>query len=141
MDGLTRLKSIPIKVLGEIATDNTAIAKSLLHEIDGMLDALLTSGQTGLLDLRAIPALGEEGYQLLENTLGFGEVSAQLNSFGRSEIREAAISGVWWITHYNQDDEIYTELIEVNFVPDILKSPKDDIVLGKTKLGRLLKSE
>ena len=103
-----------------------------------MLKTLLDTGQNGSLDLRALPALGEDGYQFLKEKLGQGEVSASIQSFGRSEIQETAYPGIWWVSHYNQDDDILTQLIEVNFLPELLKSPRDDVVFGQTRLDNLL---
>ena len=130
--------NIPISVVTHSQAEGLAIAKTLLHEVHAMLKTLLDTGQNGILDLRALPSLGEEGYQFLKGKLGLGEVSGCIQSFGRSDIQETAFSGVWWVTHYNQDDELLTELIEVNFLPEILKSPRDDVLLGQVNLGNLL---
>lgn len=138
MAELNKLADIPIKVLVTHQQDSKTIATNLLHEMASMLNTLLTTGQSGTLDLRALPALGEEGYQFLQDKLGLGEVRAEINNFGRSEIRESAFPGIWWITHYNQNDEVYTELIEVCFVPELLKSPRDDVALGEFRLSELL---
>lgn len=138
MAHLTTFANIPIKVVCGAQPDGLAITKTLLHEIHGLLKTLLETGQKGTLDLRALPALGEDGYQFLKEQLGLGEISARLQSFGRSEIQETAYSGIWWVTHYNQDDAILTEIIEVDFLPEILKSPKEDAVLSQTRLEKLL---
>jgi hydrogenase-1 operon protein HyaF len=130
--------NIPISVVTLPQADGLAIAKTLLHEVQAMLKTLLDTGQNGILDLRALPSLGEEGYPFLKGKLGLGAVSGCIQSFGRSDIQETAFSGVWWVTHYNQDDELLTELIEVNFFPEILKSPRDDVLLGHINLGNLL---
>ena len=111
---------------------------TLLHEIEAMLNTLLDTGQNGTLDLRALPALGKDGYQFLREKLGQGEVSARIQSFGCSEIQETAYPGIWWVAHYDQDDNILTELIDVNFFPEVLKSPRDDVLLGQTSLSKLL---
>jgi hydrogenase-1 operon protein HyaF len=115
------------------------MAKVLLNELHAMLEALLENGQGNIVDLRAMPPLGVEGYQLLREKLGIGEVSAKIDSFGRSEIQETVYPGIWWITHFNQDDEVLTEFIEVCFFPEMLKSQRDDVVMGMEKLGQILK--
>ena len=138
MAHLNTLASIPVTVVFAPQQGSLDMAMTLLHEIQAMLKTLLDTGQNGTLDLRALPALGEEGYQFLKEKLGQGEVSARIQSFGRSEIQETAYPGIWWVAHYNQDDDILTELIEVNFLPELLKSPRDDVVFGQTSLGKLL---
>ncbi|UOA08198.1 hydrogenase expression/formation protein [Methylobacter sp. S3L5C] len=130
--------NIPINVVITSQSSGLTIAMTLLHEIQAMLKTLLDTGQNGILDLRALPALGEDGYQFLKEKLGQGEVSARIQSFGHSEIQETAYSGIWWIVHYNQDDGILTELVEVNFLPELLKSPRDDVVFGQTNLAKIL---
>ena len=130
--------NIPINVVTPPQSGGLTIAKTLLHELQAMLKTLLDTGQNGTLDLRALPALGEDGYQFLKEKLGLGEVSAHIQSFGRSEIQETAYPGIWWVSHYNQDDDILTELIEVNFLPELLKSPRDDVALGQVMLCKFL---
>jgi hydrogenase-1 operon protein HyaF len=140
MERLNPFANIPIKVIETRSVDHLKLAKTLLTEILSMLSHLLDTGEAGVLDLRALPTLGQEGYQFLKDQLGIGEVKAQIQSFGRSEIQETAIAGIWWVSHYNQDDDIYTELIEVNFFPEILKTHRDDIVLSQTTLANLIKA-
>jgi len=130
--------NIPINVVTSNPSGGLTIAKTLLHEVQAMLKTLHDTGQNGTLDLRALPALGEDGYQFLKEKLGIGEVSARIQSFGRSEIQETAYPGIWWVSHYNQDDDILTELIEVNFLPQLLISPRDDVAFGQVRLGKLL---
>ena len=138
MAHVNTLANIPIHVLTSTQSGGLTIAKTLLHEVQAMLKTLLDTGQNGTLDLRALPALGEDGYQFLKEKLGLGEVSARIQTFGRSEIQETAFPGIWWVAHYNQDDDILTELIEVNYFPEVLKSPRDDVLFGQVRLDKLL---
>jgi len=138
MAHINTFADIPIHVDTPPPSGGLALAMTLLHELHTMLQTLFDTGQNGILDLRALPPLGEEGYQFLKEKLGRGEVSARIESFGRSEIQETAYSGIWWVTHYNQDDDVLTELIEVNFLPELLKSPRDDVKVGQVRLGKLL---
>ena len=138
MAHVNTLANIPIHVLTSTQSGDLTIAKTLLHEVQAMLKTLLDTGQNGTLDLRALPALGEDGYQFLKEKLGLGEVSARIQTFGRSEIQETAFPGIWWVAHNNQDDDILTELIEVNYFPEVLKSPRDDVLFGQVRLDKLL---
>lgn len=95
----------------------------------------MASGQRGAIDLRQVPLMGAEAYQLFKDSLSTGEVSATITSAGRTEVHETAYPGVWWVTHRNQKNEIVTELIEVTDVPDILKSQPEDIRHGQRKLA------
>jgi hydrogenase-1 operon protein HyaF len=138
MAPMNTFANIPIAVIEPTHSKGLNLAMTLMHEIHAMLNTLLDSGQNGTLDLRALPSLGKEGYHFLKEKLGIGEVSAHIQSFGRSDVQETAFPGIWWVSHYNQDDDILTELIEVNYYPELLKSPRDDVVLGQANLAKLL---
>ena len=138
MEHVNTFANIPINVISSPQTDGLILAKTLLYEVQAMLKTLLDTGQNGTLDLRALPTLGAEGYQFLKEKLSLGEVSARIQSFGCSEIQETAYSGIWWVSHYNQDDDLLTELIEVTYLPEILKSPRDDMALSLVNLSKLL---
>ena len=131
--------NIPIAIVNTPKLDGLALAKTLLNELHAMLETLIDKGHGGVIDLRALPPLGVEGYQFLREKLSAGEVSAHIHSFGRSDIQETVYPGIWWITHLNQDDETLTEHIEVCFFPELLKSQRDDVIAGQNKLSELLK--
>jgi hydrogenase-1 operon protein HyaF len=138
MTHFNTIANIPIQVEIPQQPNGLAIVKTLLRELDGNLQLLLSQGQNSIIDLRALPPLGVDGYQLLRDVLGEGEVNATITSFGRSLIQETAISGIWWVSHYNQDDELLTEFIEVCYFPEVLKTQKDDVAIGVKKLSNLL---
>jgi hydrogenase-1 operon protein HyaF len=130
--------NIPIAVVNASKPDGLALAKALLNELHAMLETLIDKGQGGIIDLRALPPLGVEGYQFLREKLSAGEVSAHIHSFGRCDIQETVYPGIWWVTHLNQGDETLTEQIEVCFIPELLKSHRDDVSVGQGKLRELL---
>lgn len=109
----------------------------ILNEIRHALKKLLDTGEGTAIDLRRIPmAPGEEGR--LENVLGLGEVTAQLNALGPSEIRETAFPGVWLVTHHNTSGETISKFIEVTWFPSILKAQQEDVKHGLKNLTQRL---
>ncbi len=76
--------------LGDELTQNV---KPLLHEIKHALDNLIETGRTTIIDLRSIPLAPGEEDKILD-TLGRGEVLAQLNALGLSEVIETQYAGV-----------------------------------------------
>lgn len=109
----------------------------LLHEIRHALERWLHSGEEYAIDLHGLPmAPGEEG-QLLE-TLGKGEVHADLSLTGKSVVIETRFPGVWLVTHHNVDDSITGRFIEVCEMPAILKSQREDARTGLEYLENLL---
>ena len=110
----------------QVGDDLTWNVQPLLHEIKHALAELIASGKTHIIDLRSIPlAPGEE--EKIISALGTGEVQAQLNAMGPSEITETQYSGVWLVTHRNDENEIVSRFIEITRLPEILRSQPEDI--------------
>jgi hydrogenase-1 operon protein HyaF len=123
----------------QIGDDLTWNVQPILHEVRHALKQLIDSGETTMIDLRSIPlAPGEE--QKLIDTLGRGEVHAGLNALGPSEIIESRFSGVWLVTHYNEENSIISRFIEITEFPDILKSQREDMIAALDTLEQQLTS-
>jgi HupH hydrogenase expression protein, C-terminal conserved region len=117
----------------QVGDELTQNVKPLLHEIKHALDNLIETGRSTIIDLRSIPlAPGEEDKIL--NTLGRGEVLAQLNALGLSEVIETQYAGVWLVTHYNDEEHIISRFIEVTTMPEILCSQTEDIMAAYSRL-------
>jgi hydrogenase-1 operon protein HyaF len=98
----------------------------LLHEIRHALERLIKTDETTTIDLRSIPlAPGEE--ETIVNHLGRGEVSVHLDALGPSEIYETRFSGVWFVTHYNENESVIGRFIEITEIPGILKAQSEDM--------------
>jgi len=139
---MNHLKGIPIAVDGdfpEIALSH-GNAVPLLHEIEVLLNDLLATGKSGSIDLRSLPMLPDD-YEKLREALGDGEVSATIAAMGPTQVRETAVHGVWWVTHFNSDDTVIAEFIEVTYMPEILRTHPADARDGLDRLrSRLTQS-
>jgi len=123
-----------------VGTELTWNVKPILHEIRHALEKLLNDGETSIIDLRSIPlAPGEE--ETIINSLGHGEVHARLDVLGPSEIYETRFTGVWLVTHYNEEDSIVSRFIEVTEIPDVLKSQREDVTHALDELVTKLETE
>ena len=110
----------------EIGGYQTGNIPPLLHEIRHALGQLLDTGEATTIDLRGLPMAPGEQQRLLD-FLGQGEISAQMDALGNSEIMETSFSGIWLITHYNANDEIMGKFIEITRMPEILKAQAADM--------------
>jgi hydrogenase-1 operon protein HyaF len=135
---MNELRGIPIAAAeAPLVTGN---ALPIVHEIEALLGELVASGRAASIDLRSLPMLPGD-YEQLQQWLGEGEVSATVEAFGPTRVRETAVSGVWWITHYSVDDQVIAEFIEVTHVPEILKThPMDARQALETLRSRLMQS-
>lgn len=136
---MTRLHDIGIEVRAETKEGLGTGINAILYELVGMLETLLDTGRGSAIDLRSLPLAPGE-YEQLRSTLGEGEVSAEVDALGPTRIRETAIHGVWWITHYNTHDQVLAEFLEVTEVPQLLKTECDDIREGLDLLNERLAS-
>ena len=115
-----------IKIQVEAPEYDSGNLHSILSEIKFALEQLLEQKKTHSIDLRAMPwSPGEE--DKLEQYLGRGEISVELNALGKSTFYESRFSGIWIVTHYNQEDEIIGKLIEITTMPEMIFSQYEDI--------------
>jgi hydrogenase-1 operon protein HyaF len=112
----------------------------LLHEVKHALERLVAEGETSIIDLRSIPLAPGEEERILE-ILGRGEVVARLNVLGASDVVETEYSGVWIVTHYNDNEETIGRFIEVTRLPEILRSQAEDIAGASERLALRLQDE
>lgn len=109
------------------------LALPLLHQIATMLDTLLTSGQSDSVDLHRTP-LASDDRAKLQAVLGRGELNAQVDCLGATSIRETAISGVWWVTHCDEQARVLGEFIEVTLCPEMLRCSPCELRPGLDRL-------
>ena len=136
---MNHLKGIPVTVDGAVpeAALSHGNATPLLHEVEVLLSDLLSTGKAASIDLRSLPMLPDD-YEKLREALGDGEVSATVDAMGPTRVRETAFHGVWWVTHYNSEDAVIAEFIEVTYVPEILRTHPADARLDLDRLRSLL---
>jgi hydrogenase-1 operon protein HyaF len=108
-------------------------ALALLRELENHLQRLIESGETARIDLGGLP-LNTADYEMLESVLGHGEVIATVDSLGVSEICDTAIPGIWRIEHYNSEEVLVAEFIEVSRCPELLQTPAEDMKDGLSAL-------
>jgi len=112
---------------------NRGNVKPLLNEIIHALDRLLGDDEPTVIDLASLPFAPGELAEL-EEALGSGELTAELDALGKSLIRETAYPGVWWVRHLDGRGRVAAEQIVVTRVPDILISPPEDIRAAAARL-------
>jgi hydrogenase-1 operon protein HyaF len=129
-------RAIPIHFIPPAAA-RTGNERAVLAEILAHLQLLAETGATAAIDLLALP-LSDADRGWLQETLGHGEVRAEVDAAGVSEVLETAFTGVWWVTHRNADGQTVAELIEITLLPEILRASAADAAHGCGRLERLL---
>ncbi len=98
---------------------------ALMHEITTLLGDFVANGQQAAIDLHGLPLLDEDKQQL-RDLLGPGEVSAIVDTLGRTKIFETGYGGVWWISHMGSDGRPDFEQIAITDIPEILRTHAAD---------------
>ena len=112
----------------------------LLHEIRHALQRLTEGREGAVIDLSSLPlAPGEE--TRIEEALGVGEVSIEIDALGPSTIRESSYPGVWLVTHRNTEHEVVARFIEIARIPQLVMAQADDIKAGLGELEEKLAAE
>jgi len=123
-----------IPIHNETQTGNL---KPLLYEIRHALVQLLKTGEKTVIDLSAMP-MSDSELLTLEQFLGKGEVSAELNILGKSRVEESRFSGVWLVRHLDEAGEKDRLFIEIDTVPPLLCAQTEDIHHGLSQLEQSL---
>jgi hydrogenase-1 operon protein HyaF len=109
----------------------------VLHEVRHALTLLNQHNKTTVIDLSSMPfAPGEK--QQLRDRLKTGEVEIKLDAMGTSYLHETSYPGVWWIEHYNSEEQLTGSYIEIASVPEIILADKQDIRDGLQRLTQTL---
>ncbi len=131
------LNNIPIQIKSKISLGTLL---PLLHEIRHALTRLLHQKEETAIDLRNFP-LSQQDKQTLFQVLGKGEIQAELTALGRSLIWETRLPGLWVVEHYNSDEILLSQSLEITGIPSILTAPPEDIQQGLEQLQDWLKEE
>jgi hydrogenase-1 operon protein HyaF len=110
---------------------------AILYEVRHALQRLAEIDEETVIDLQALPLAPQEGDRI-EQMLGQGEVLVELHALGPSRIHETAFSGVWWVAHYNAENQLVGKYIEVAHIPGILMAQQEDLQDGLLRLDALL---
>lgn len=111
----------------------------ILHEVRHAVERLLKTGETSMIDLRAIPLAPGEDEEIRER-LGQGEMVINIDALGPSTLTETAYPGVWWVEHKNNTDVITGLYIEIAHMPAIAFPASEDIQEGLNELTEKLES-
>ena len=133
VDNLFRSISITV----ETPTHDVGNALPVLHEVQHGLRKLVDTGESTVIDLRAIP-FGPGDESRLLGMLGEGEIEATLDALGRTHIRETGFHGVWVVDYRDADDQRIGLQLEITDAPSLLKTPADDIGGSAEALAAIL---
>ena len=114
-------------------------ALPILGEIRHAVARLAETGEATRIDLAAIPFGPGDEDRLLE-LLGRGEVQATVDALGPTRIWETRFPGVWLVDYANADNQRLALQIEVDEVPQILRTQGPDLADSLSALDARLEA-
>ena len=129
---MSSLDRIAVNLIDE---GHSEMVRSILSEVVSLLERWVKKGEPGQLDLKSLP-LSAADSQLLEKALGRGEVTGSMDVMGNSQMIETAFSGVWYVIHRDDQDQVIVKQIEVVDIPAIIFPQPSEVLsaLGRLKL-------
>lgn len=123
----------------ELGRSTAALA--LLHELVERLEKLTKEDEPSHIELTAME-LGEADYELLRETLGEGEIMAEVTNFGHVTVMETGYAGIWWVTHMDEEEQVLSDFLEVSYCPEVLIADTETVDDGFNALkARLFEME
>ncbi len=124
---MAQLADIPIRIeQPEAESGQFGNALPILNEIRHAVARLAEQGEPTRIDLAAMP-FGPGDEERLMALLGQGEVEAKVDALGPTRVWETRFPGVWVLDYANVDGERIALQIEVDEVPQLLRTQEDDI--------------
>jgi hydrogenase-1 operon protein HyaF len=110
-------------------SERGAMGRQLLHDLVALLHNLVEKDEPGHIDLTALE-LGEADYELLRETLGEGEIMAEVSNFGHVSVMESGYAGIWWVTHMDEEGQVLSDFLEVSYCPEVLIAEMEAVADG-----------
>lgn len=121
-----------LRPAGSIATVDAVpgeTARAIVSEVAACATRFARTGEVATIDLRFLKAMSAER-ETLAALLGKGEVSAVVESLGRTEVQETSVPCVWWVRHSDSAGETVGEFIEIADIPDLLVGDPGAVTQG-----------
>ncbi len=137
---MAELAEIPIRIeQPETEPQQFGNALPILNEIRHALARFAEQGEPTRIDLAAMP-FGPGDEDRLMALLGRGEVEASVDALGPTRVWETRFPGVWVLDYANVEGERIALQIEVDEIPQMLRTQRADITDSLTALDAALAS-
>jgi len=133
---LRQARRNPDRPFGAVIVER-ATGRLLAEAVNAVHESPILHGETAAIDLSALP-LTPPDLDWLRDKLGEGEIAVTLQASGESTLNETACSGVWWVTHHNEQGAVTSQFLEVAFVPELVKAHPLDVELGQENLELMI---
>ena len=119
------------------APDDAMNVRPLLVEIGANMDRLPPGGEAYAINLSRMP-MSLIDMAILDDALGMGPVTALSRGYGDCRIAATGHRKVWRVRHFNADDKMILDSIEIIDIPVAARALKEDMDDGGRRLANLI---
>ena len=112
-------------------------APSVLVEINAQVAMHQPGGLPHVVNLTLLPQT-EQDLALLDQALGEGPVTLLSRGYGNCRVSAAGVQNVWWVRHFNSEDRLILNTIEVTSAPAAILAAQEDIDDSAERLAEIL---
>lgn len=120
--------------LDSVDPSETMNALPVLAEVRSRLHAYRAGSPGHVVNIGRLPMTPADE-ALIGKALGEGPVRALCRGYGVSRVDSTACRNVWRVRHFNSDDKLLANVIEIADVPDIVAAPAEDVRDGAPALA------
>lgn len=114
-------------------------APPVLVELNDRSARLVPGDGTHVVNLTLLPQ-SDEDLAFLDAALGQGPVSILSRGYGNCRITATALRNVWWVQHFNSQEHLILNTLEVVEVPEAALAAREDIEDSAGRLADILES-
>lgn len=126
--GVSRPSTLPEGVMN---------APAVLTELEARAASWQNGQSAHVVNLTLLPQT-EEDLAFLGSQLGRGPVTVLTRGYGNCRITATALHNVWWVQHFNAEDQLILNTLEITDVPVAALAAQEDIDDSRERLANIL---
>jgi hydrogenase-1 operon protein HyaF len=114
-------------------------APGVLVEVNAQADRYRPGGLPHVVNLTLLPQT-EQDLRCLDQVLGTGPVTLLSRGYGSCRVSAARVENLWWVQHFNSEDRLILNTIEVIAAPTAVLAAQEDIDDSAARLADILEA-
>ena len=114
-------------------------APSILAELADQVAKRQPGDDPHVVNLTLLPQTPED-LAHLEASLGTGPITLLSRGYGNCRVRATALRNLWWVQHFNSDDRLILNTLEVTEVPAAVLAAPEDLADSAQRLAEILEA-
>ncbi|MBK1717281.1 hydrogenase expression/formation protein [Thiocystis violacea] len=124
-------------VLDEPPPDGLVSARAILTEAKEQAERWRPGAEPYVINLTLLPH-SEQDLSYLERALGQGPTSILSRGYGKCRITSTGLRNGWWVRHFNSDDRLILDTIEIVDLPAAALAAQEDFEDSAKRLAEII---